>query len=98
MYFNGPRLQAFVWSAEPELTPRQAPEFHFFHLTSDNYEERAGGGARGQQRVIYAEPGPSVAQGDNYKIGKCNGFNGTDQNKAARDRGPERSLVNSISR
>ena len=41
--------------------------------------------------MIYAEPWPRVAQGDNYKIGKCNGFNGTDQNKAARDWGPARS-------
>ena len=31
-----------------------------------------------------------LAQGDNYKIGKCNGFNGTDQNKAVR-RPEERS-------
>ena len=26
------------------------------------------------------------AGGDNYKIGKCYGFNGTDQNKAAEER------------
>ena len=40
----------------------------------------------------------SVAGGDNYKIGKCNGFNGTDQNKAAEEQGERSLVVNSISR
>ena len=36
----------------------------------------------------------SVAGGDNYKIGKCNGFNGTDQNKAAEPREKSRCKLN----
>ena len=57
--------------------------FRLAALRSDNYEER---GERRLSGVIYAESRQSRAGGDNYKIGKCNGFNGTDQNKASEPR------------
>ena len=85
LYFNGPSLQDLVWSAA--LDASKSSGIPFFHLRSDNYEELRLGWCD------LCRAGPRVAQGDNYKIGKCNGFNGTDQNKAGRERwrGPARS-------